>query len=213
MMGLEVNALNGTVTFAPHVPAGWSDFAIKNVKVGSAQLDLVYHVVGDDITLEVTRRGGKIELDFSPAVSLRARVLAADVDGRKITPKIAANDSDQHATIAVPITADKTTIHLRVAGNFAIGYTYSAPADGAASTALKVVSEHWNASNDELVVQVAGVNGKTYELPVFNVPSGIGVTGAEFTKPPSGLALEIAFPPGDSGVYTTRTVTLKFPAH
>ena len=67
MMGLEVNALNGTVTFAPHVPAGWSEFAIKNVKVGSTLLDFMYHAVGDDITLEVTRGGtGKVELDFSP---------------------------------------------------------------------------------------------------------------------------------------------------
>src|SRR5271165_4105356 len=34
MMGLEVNALNSNVSFAPHVPAGWTDFAIRNVKVG-----------------------------------------------------------------------------------------------------------------------------------------------------------------------------------
>ena len=33
MMGLEVNALNSTVTFAPHVPA-MERLSIKNVKVG-----------------------------------------------------------------------------------------------------------------------------------------------------------------------------------
>ncbi len=213
MMGLEVDAPNGTVTFAPHVPASWSEFAIRNVKVGAAELDLVYHVVGDDITLEVQRHGnGKIELDFSPAFSLRARVLAADVDGRKVTPKIAANDSDQHPSLAVPITADQTTIHLRVAGNFGIGYPYTAPADGAVSSALKIVSEQWSAELDRLVLHLAGIGGQTYTLPLFNAPSRVAVQGATIKKTASGTALEVSFPPGARGAFSSQAVTLNFPA-
>ena len=216
LMGLEVNALNSSVTFAPHVPAGWSDFAIRNVRVGSAQLDFAYHNVGEDISLEVHRRGsGSVQLAFSPALSLHARFVDADIDGKKFAPKIAANENDQHATIAVPVTADKATIHLRVSGNFGIAYPFIAPADGAASSNIKVVSEQWNAAHDQLQIQVAGVSGKTYQLPVFNAPSGIGVQGARFVKRPSGLALEVAFPTGASTApesFTMQTITLRFPA-
>ena len=111
MMGLEVNALNSSVTFAPHVPAGWNDFAIHNVKVGATQLDFTYHRRGDDMTLEVQRHGsGNVQLEFSPALSLRAKVLEAEVNGNKVSPTISANENDQHATVSVPISADKTTI-------------------------------------------------------------------------------------------------------
>ncbi len=213
MMGLEVNALDNTVTFAPHVPGGWSEFAIKNVKVGTAQLDFMYHVVGDDLTLEVRRRGtGKVELDFSPAISLRAQVLAADVDGRKITPTIAANDNDQHLTLSVPITGDKTTVHLRVANNFALGNLYTAPTDGAASSGLKIVSEQWNAAHDQLVLQIAGISGQAYTVPLFNVPSRLGAQGATIRKTATGTALEVSFPQSAPGEFTSQTVTLQFPA-
>jgi glycogen debranching enzyme len=213
MMGLEVNALNSTVTFAPHVPAGWTDFAIRNVHVGSTQLDLVYHAVGEDISLEVTRHGnGNVQLTFSPALSLHARVTNADVAGKNAAPKLATNEDDQHATISVPVTADKTTIHLHLSGNFGIAYPFVGPADGAVSSNIKVISEQWNTAHDQLQIQVAGVNGRTYVLPVFNAPSGIGVQGARFVKPPSGLALEVVFPAGPSAAFSTQTITLQFPA-
>jgi hypothetical protein len=171
--------------------------------------------VGGDITLEVARRGsGNVQLTFSPALSLHARVADADVAGKKVAPKIAANEDDQHATISVPIIADKTAIHLHVSGNFGIAYPFVAPADGAVSSNIKVISEQWNATHDQLQIQVAGVNGKTYVLPVFNAPSGIGVQGAQFVKPPSGLALEVTFPAGSSSsrTFSTQTITLQFPA-
>src|SRR5271165_2203365 len=211
MMGLEVNALNSSVTFAPHVP-GWTDFAIRNVKIGPTSLDFVYHAVGEDMTLEVQRHGsGNVQLEFSPAFSLHAKVLSAKVNGQEVSPKISANENDQQASFSVPISGDKTTIHLRITGNFGIAYPFVAPADGAASSNLKIVSEQWNDARDQLQLQVAGVNGKTYDVPIFNAPSGIDVRGASITKLP-GLALEITFPPGPAGTFTTRTVTIQFPA-
>ena len=153
-----------------------------------------------------------MQLEFSPAFSLRAKVLEATVDGKKVTPTISANENDQHATVSASISSDKTTIRLRVSGDFGIAYPFAAPADGAPSSNLKIVSEAWNETHDRLQLQVAGVSGAKYEVPIFNAPSGIAVSGARIIKPSSGLALEISFPPGPPGAYTTRTVTLQFPA-
>src|SRR5271166_2688109 len=212
LLGLEVNALKSSVVLAPHLPAGWNDFAIHHVKVGATLLDFTFHRAGDDMTLEVQRHGkDNVQLEFSPALSLRAKVLEATVDGNRISPKISANENDQHATVSVPVSIDKTTIHLRVSGDFGIAYPYAAPADGATSSNLKIISEQWNDAHDQLQLQVAGVNGKTYDVPIFNAPSGIDVRGASITTLP-GLALEITFPPGPAGTFTTRTVTIQFPA-
>ena len=213
MMGLDVDALDNRVTFAPHVPAGWTDFAIRKVRVSNAQLDFVYHAVGDDLSLEVQRRGaGKVELTFSPAFSLRARIVTAEVNGAKVEFKISVNDNDQHLTLLVPITADVTTIHLRVGGDFGFQYPYTPPADGAVSSNLQIVSEQWNAAHDKLVLQLVGISGKTYTLPAFNAPSGIAVDGASITKTASGVALEVAFPRGSSAAFVAKTVTVQFPA-
>src|SRR5271169_2245422 len=194
LMGLEVDAIHSKVTFTPHVPPGWNDFAIQNVEIGTTQLDFTYHRTADEITLEVQRHGsGNVQLEFSPAFSLRARVLEAEVNGRKVSPANTANENDQHATVSAPISADMTTIRLRVNGDFGIAYPFAVPADGAASSNLRVVSEQWNDAHDRLQLQVAGLNGKSYELPIFNAPSGIEVEGAVITKLP-GLALEVSFP-------------------
>ncbi len=214
LLGLEVNALKSSLVLAPHVPVGWNDFAIHNVKVGATLLDFTWHRSGDDITLEVHRRGaGKenVHLEFSPAFSLRAKILDATVDGIKVSPTIAANENDQHASVTASITEATTKIHLQVSGDFAIGYPFAAPADGASSSHLKVVSEAWNDTRDKLQLQVAGVGGVRYELPIFNAPSGIGVEGAVITKPTSGSALEISFPPGPPNTYAVRNITLQFP--
>ncbi len=214
LMGLEVDAIHSKVSFAPHVPAGWNDFAIHGVKIGTTRLDLIYHRATDVITLDVQRHGsGNIQLEFSPALSLRAKVLDAEVNGRRAQAKSAANENDQHATLATPIAADKTTIRLHVSDDFGIAYPFAAPSDGASSSNLKVVSEQWNDAHSKLELHVAGLNGKAYELPIFNAPSGIEVSGATIGKRESGLVLEISIPPGPSGAYTTRAVTLQFPTH
>jgi len=212
MMGLEVNGLNGSVTFAPHVPAGWTDFAIKNVKVGSTQLDFTYHSVGEDMALEVERHGGgNVEFLFSPGLSLRAKVLDAEVNGRKVSPHISANENDQHATLTVAITSDKTTLHLRVANNFAIAYPHTPPADGAASSALKIVSEQWNPAHDELQLHLEGISGMNYELPIFNMPVPFESHGALTEERPSGKVLVIQFRKGPPNTYIPLNLTLKFP--
>ena len=94
----------------------------------------------------------------------------------------------------------------------AIAYPFAAPADGAPSSNLKIVSEAWNDTDDKLQLQVAGVGGGKYVVPLFNAPSGIRVEGAVITKTESGFDLEISFPPGPPDTYTVRTVTLQFPA-
>jgi glycogen debranching enzyme len=214
MMGLEVDTLNNTVTLAPHVPAAWKDFAIRNVKVGASQIDFAYHAAVEDVSLEIIRHGGakSVRLVFSPAVSARTKIVIADVNGTKADPKITANAGDQHVTFSVPLTGEKTTIHFRVTGNFAIGNAYVPPVEGGASSGMKFVSREWSADRNRLTLQLAGIAGKSYIVLLFSAPSGISVEGATITKTPDGLALKVDFPAGAAGEFVTRNINLRFPA-
>src|SRR5690242_4313872 len=80
LLGLAPDAAAGTLTFAPHVPADWLFFAIRNVAVGAAKVDLHYAKDLEGITLEAkpsdTSSPTPLTLDFQPAISLRAKVLS-----------------------------------------------------------------------------------------------------------------------------------------
>src|SRR5208282_5901280 len=70
LFGLQTDATKHDLTFAPHVPADWTSFAIRNVHVGQVTLDLNYRKTADEIVLEAKRTGtGDCTVEFNPAVS------------------------------------------------------------------------------------------------------------------------------------------------
>ncbi len=215
MMGLSVDALNSEVRFEPHAPADWTDFAIRNVRLGAApgaaNLTLSYHRGIGEVTLEVTRNGGQqVQLEFLPSFSLRAHVLSAEIDGKPVAFKTEpANEADQHIAVPVPITADHTVVRIRMEHDFGIAYPYIAPSMGAVSANLRFLSERWNVTHDRLKLQVAGAAGAKYRVPLTGDLTGVGATGAELSQ---GI-LQIEFPAGPSDAYTTKEVALQFPSH
>src|SRR5260370_40698531 len=85
MLGLHGDAAKATLTLAPHVPADWTSFRIGRAQVGSASLDLHYSKDPGGITLEVKVNGeASCNLDFQPAVSVRAKVLGVEFNGRPV---------------------------------------------------------------------------------------------------------------------------------
>ncbi len=212
MMGLSVDVLNSTVRLQPHVPADWSDFAIQNVAVGAGSLSITYHRTAGELTLQIQRRGTQhLEFLFSPAFSLRARILDAEVNGRHAELRAEPeNGVDQHVSVSVPIDADSTTIRIRYRNDFGIAYPYVAPSLGAVSSNLKFVSQQWNAAHDRLELHVAGVNGMKYEVSLYGDLIGMTASGAEVRRSATRTTLEIDFPSGPEGAYGERTVVLQF---
>ena len=215
MMGLSVDALNSRVRFEPHAPANWTDFAIKNIPVGAASgtsstnLTLSYHHSAGEITLEVTRHGEQsVQLEFLPGFSLRTHVLSAEIDGKaaKFGTLEPANEVDQHITILIPINGDHTVVRLRLRDEFGIVYPYVAPTTGTVTSGIRFISEHWNAAHDRLELQVAGAGGAKYRVPLTGDLTGLTVTGAGLAQD----SLQIEFPPGPFGSYTTKEVILQF---
>lgn len=103
LLGIEVDAPNHTVTFAPHVPADWTNFTVRNLHVGaSTALNLTYRKTAAGIDLEVMRvaasgaadAGDPITIDFRPAISPIAKVTAATLNGHAVAFRVLANDGD-----------------------------------------------------------------------------------------------------------------------
>ncbi len=102
MFGLQTDAEKHEITLAPHVPADWTSFAIRNVHVAGVSVDFRYQKTEDSIALEAKRTGtGDCWVEFSPAFSLRTQVVSVQMNGRPLAFKMEPNGNDQHLSCQI----------------------------------------------------------------------------------------------------------------
>ena len=211
MLGLDANAFDHHVVFAPHLPYDWTSVLIKNVHTGNCVLDMAYHRTPDVLELEIKRSGsGECSLEFSPAISLRATA-SAELNGRGVPVHLEKNSVDQHATVRFAVPAGTTGLRMRVRNDFGLALSSQLPEPGNVSEGLRVVSEVWSSGLKDLVIDLAGRPAHTYELGIWN-PEQVGsVDGASLEKSGAGHGnLKVTFPAGTSNDYVHTKITLHF---
>jgi hypothetical protein len=215
MFGLSSDAVSGTVTFAPHVPANWNAFGIRGVRAGNNTVDFSYTRSADAISLQINcKSAAKCAIDFSPALSLRAQVVSADLNGKPVTVHAMPNGEDQHALMHISAPPGTSTLRIRVRNDFGIAYDSTLPKLGARNSGLRLLSESWTASRDMLTVDVTGMSGGEYELSVWNPDQPATVEGGELVASSNGLArVRVRFPTADPPAYTRGKLIFHFSAH
>ena len=208
MFGLQTDVAKHQITVAPHVPATWPGFAIRNVHLGNMGVDFHFRKSADSWTLE-TKRSGNDEcwVEFSPALSLRTKVVSVEMDGKPIPFKLQPNKNDQHLYIRFQVKGAQSTVAVRLKHDFGLAFDNELPALGSASRGLRVIAETWNAARTDLRVDVSGAAGRAYELEVWNPGQVNSVDGATLTKA-GKLQVQIASGPADS--YVAQKIVLHF---
>ena len=208
MFGLQTDAEKHQISIAPHLPADWTFFTMRNVHVGSASADFDYRKTTDTIVLEAHRSGtGDCWIDFSPALSLRTKVVNAELNGQRLAFKMLPNQNDQHLSLRFAVTDKVSTLVIRVKNDFGLSFDNQLPPLGSASRALRVLSESWNTSRTLLTISVSGRPGATYEMVVWNPAQISSVEGANLS---TAGKLEIKFPPAQSDAYVEQKVLIRF---
>ncbi len=208
MFGLEIDAEKHQVTLEPHIPADWTTFAIRNVRIGGMGLDLHYRKTADSIVLEMKRSGsGDGWVEFSPALSLRTEVVGVELNGRSLTFKVEPNRNDQHLRLRFPLGVGPNSLVIRVKNDFGLTLSNELPPLGSASRGLRMLSETWNATKNQLTLDVSGRAGEHYELGVWNPSQVSTVEGGTLTK---AGKLEIQLPVGEPESYMGQTVVIHF---
>jgi len=216
LLGLGSNANAHVLTFAPHVPADWTMLSVKNVHVGGCTLDLRYRRSDEDMTLEMNRGGsGDCNLEFSPAISFLAEVLAAEMDGHLVPYRVVKSAVDQHLSVRFAVPKGQSKLRIMIHNDFGLGFSPGRPALGSASRGLRVLKETWSASKDRLDFEIAGVTGSAYEMTVLSAAVVSHVEGAEFLRTGSNQAkLRIQIPSGPPDTYGRQRVVFHFsPQH
>jgi glycogen debranching enzyme len=187
MLGLEYNAEKKTLTFAPHVPADWTSLGVEHVAAGDDTLNLRFSRSADEVILTAERKGTEdCTVNFGPAVSLRADVVSAELNGRPVAFRVEKNAEDQHVIVKFGVYGGPNTLRIRLRNDFAVSYTAALPELGSASVGLRIQSESWNDARDRLNLEIEGVAGQNYELSVWNGTQLLSAEGAEILKTPGG---------------------------
>jgi glycogen debranching enzyme len=208
LFGLRTDAEAHQIMFAPHVPADWTSFAIHNVRAENVSAEFQYRKTQEGIVLEVKRTGmGDCWVEFSPAVSLRAEVLGVEMNGRSVPFKVQENANDKHVSVRFPIYGGPNSVTIRLKNDFGLVISNELPSLGGRSRGLRIISELWNARRDELIVQLAGVAGTSYEIGLSNQDQVAAIDGGRLTKEGK---LKVDFPTGPAESYLHAKVTLHF---
>jgi len=205
LLGIETDAAARRILIAPHIPAGWTSLAARLVRVGDQTLDLSYHKTSNEITLDV-EASGQLELEFSPAISLRTEVTGAETNGRRAPFRLQETEFDKHPSVRLSLNKGKNTLHIRLRNDFGIAYADSLPALGGASRGLRVLSESWTPARDALTLEVAGAAGHIYRLAVWGPEQVNSVEGAELKE--GVLSAQIAASSSDP--YPRQKITIHF---
>lgn len=206
MFGLSRDAEKHQINFAPHVPADWTSFAIQNVRAGAADVDFQFRKTPEQISLEIKRGGsGDCSVEFSPAFSLRTKVVSVTWNGKPVPFKMQPNGHDQHLQVRLALNAGTNNLVIRMKDDFGLTLTNELPRLGSASRGLRIVDESWNASKDQLTLEMSGLAGAGYELGVWNSAQISSVNGAVLNK---FGKLDIQMPKGATDTYLNQTVVV-----
>jgi glycogen debranching enzyme len=208
MFGLQTDVGKSEISFAPHVPANWTSFVIRSIRVGSATVEFEYHKSVDSIVLETKHAGtGDCWIEFSPALSLRTEVLAVSLDGKSIPFKMEPNANDKHLQVRFRVGSTGTTLSVKLRDDFGLALSNELPPLGSASRSLRIISETWNAAKTELTLHTSGLAGQKYQLDVWNPAQILSAENADVSEPGK---LKIQMPDGSAGSYIEKDVVLHF---
>jgi hypothetical protein len=209
LFGLKQDALTHTLTLAPSLPANWNAFTLESVRVGRAAADIDLRRTNEEVTLEVRRSGaGDLFFEFEPALSLRAEVTSVRLNGRPIGFKLQPNGTDQHLQVRFPVSGGLSTLQVQVRHDFSVSYRSPLPNLGARNEGLRILSQTWSDSRDELTLNVEGVAGKPYALCVSSPKEIASVDGGTLRK--SGDIVDAVLANASPGLEGNARSTLVF---
>src|SRR4029077_9911827 len=119
-------------------------------------------------------------------------------------------DEDQHVIVRFPVSEEPKLLRVFVLNDFAVTATQALPALGSVSGGVRILSESWSASHDQLTLDVSGSSGAQYELKVWNAAQIERVEGAELKKKPDGSVLALQIPSSGSESYAHAKVVIHF---
>jgi hypothetical protein len=180
LFGLDVDAQQGSVTLAPHLPEEWEKASASRVRVGSSQLSFAFAQDLHGLTLRVHNEGEAVKLRYAPRIPLGASAVTATMDGRKVAAKVEMHAQDQHVAMELSVPRGDTEVAVRYRGGVEVIVPAAHPEVGAESVAMKVTSIELK--GDELRVAVDAIPSRENAFEVRTERTVVSASDAKANK-------------------------------
>jgi hypothetical protein len=202
LMGLETDAVNNTLTFAPKFPADWDDVSINNIKLNASILDISFKKNTDKISFEIHNTGdNEITLHLNPVLSPGIKISSVTVNGKEQKFKFA--ETEYSTTTNLELKAGKeTTVELNFVPVPEIYLLDNKYPLGSINKSLVINSYEYVEGKLFLTAEV--FDGEEYELGITHPELVERIEGAEF----EGTILRVTADNDGSGEYRQKNIII-----
>lgn len=196
LLGLQVEGVSQRVTFAPHLPLSWNTVTLRNIRVGPSILKFELSATENKLELRIHNAGMPVNLTFDPEIPLGARLLSAQLQGRRTHATVERHAQDTHARVEFNLASGDELLTLNYTGGIRILPEVSWPDIGEPSQGVKITKVNLQGQTYTVDYDYVPAAGASFEL---QTPWTIrNVQGATFTRSSSTrYKLEAIVPPKD----------------
>ena len=125
LLGVETAAAEHRLRLAPHLPAGWRELTVRNIRVGRARMTAHIERDGHGMSVTIDNAGDAVALELAPMIPLGSTLGPASVDGLSAPVRLEGHGGDQHARL--DLTAHTGVTRVRIAFEGGVEVTTDAP--------------------------------------------------------------------------------------
>jgi hypothetical protein len=164
-LGLETDAPRRALHVAPHLFAEPGELVVRNVRVGTASLEIGYAVRDTSLGIRVRRIAGtgSVSLRFAPAIAPGARVREVRSGPRSLAFREKRSGRDVHVEFEAALDRE-LDIQVRHSRGWRLTVVDRPPERGERSRLLKVLDAR--VEGDRFVLDLEGRVGASYEVVV-----------------------------------------------
>ena len=209
MLGYNPNAQENTLTLAPALPVQWDSLRIKNLQMGSHNIQVQMRKTPEGTRYTFTKSSaGEVEVNFQPFLAAGSNIQEIQVNGVEKDFQTKQNAAGVQPRLSFALKAKATILirHTRGIGMVPVQYK---PNPGDTSGGMRIISA--NLKEEAYHITLQGPAGKTKKFRLSTGDYQIGqVRNAKIVACDKGItSLETSFPKNAAGNYLTRKVILE----
>jgi glycogen debranching enzyme len=210
MLGLEADAMEKKLLFAPSIPFGWDKTEIQNIRMGNNLLACSMERGTETTVYSFENRGDAVTIDFRPLFMPGTEILSLEADGMLIPFTVSTEEQGVRVNSLIDLSDHKEMRYTHRGGIGLLPHHMKAGA-GETSSGLRIISAGMDGNS--YIIETEGAAAMRYQLEMTcNMDAEVTADGAALQRNGNRLLLTIDFPAMNRG-YMRKTVTLTFQPH
>ncbi len=180
LIGLDVDALENKIIFAPKIPADWKSLEVKNIKVGNITASAECRVQSKEVELFIDTNGDKdINFEFAPDLALGTEIYSVTLNGEQIQFELLKHEQAYQLKTKFKINNSSQLIVKFKPAVQIYSLSQTVPV-GTSNEGLKIISQKLDGK--KLTINCEGKPNRNYELGIMNYGLVENITGAELNN-------------------------------